>query len=108
MNPKVSGPSALSLDGTQMRHVIALLDLHADSPSQALIALDELVDAGRLAPAQRPAIAALFSLGAGKADRLLNEVCADDEAVECLLQLRTHEARMVFVGKATARGTARA
>ncbi|MDM0045110.1 hypothetical protein QTH91_11505 [Variovorax dokdonensis] len=96
----VTGRSNLSLDGAQMRRVIELLELHAESPTQAQQLLNQMVQGERLPASQHTAIAALFALGNAQADRALNAACADDEAVECLLQLRTHEARLEYVGGA--------
>ena len=103
----VSSRSNLSLDGTQMRRVIELLELHAESPTQAVQFLDQMIQSERLPAAQRPAIAKLMALGNAEADRALNAACSDDEAVECLLQLRTHEARLEFVGGPARRASSR-
>jgi hypothetical protein len=103
----VSGRSSLSLDGAQMRRVIELLDLHAESPAQAQTLLAQMIQSERIPASQGAAIAALFTLSTSAADRALNAACADDEAVENLLQLRTHEVRLEFVGGSARRASPR-
>ncbi|HYP83533.1 hypothetical protein [Variovorax sp.] len=103
----VSSRPGLSLDGTQMRRVLELLELHAESPARARQALDSLVQAEALPASLRTGVTALFALGRAEADRALNAACSDDEAVECLLQLRTHEARLEFVGDSARRKVTR-
>ena len=86
-NPTPRPPTHV-LHSTQMRNLIALLEMEAHAPDRARRQLDRLARTGQLSPLQREAVLILFTLADEDIDQVLRMACADDQAFQTLGQLR--------------------
>ena len=89
-NPKPLTPS-------QIRHVLALLDMRLLAPQETAATFDRLSQAGTFSEEQQEAIELLFALEEDEIGDALMDF-ADEEARDIVRDNVAHEARLSYVG----------
>lgn len=85
------------LTPSQIRHVLALLDMRLLAPQETAATFDRLSQAGTFSEAQQEAIELLFALEEDEIGDALMDF-ADDEARDIVRDNVVHEARLSYVG----------